>query len=89
MSQTATVFTIMASAVVVLGGLVAVARVMIRLAWDIRENKAATVLNTQELAKLNEQMDGRLIRMEARIRRLERKDRKNGGAPGRPGGQGQ
>ena len=62
---------IMASAVVVLGGLGAVARIIWHAAQDVRDNKSATVANTKALDEVSRQMTYRFDRIEARVSRLE------------------
>lgn len=71
MSGAVSVFTILASAVVVLGGLVAVTRALWRVAQDIRDNKRATEANTVALGELSTKMDGRITSLEARVTKLE------------------
>ena len=71
MNEAALVFTILSSAVIVLGGLTAVARGLWKAAQDLRDNKSATQANTVALANLGTQMDGRLTSIEQRLGRLE------------------
>lgn len=71
MSAVATVFAIMAAAVVVLGGLIALTRALWKVAQDIRDNKVATVANTRAVEELSTKMDGRITSLEARVSRLE------------------
>lgn len=71
MSEAALVFTVLSSAVIVLGGLAALTRAIWRAAQDLRDNKQATTRNTEALDKLAAQMDGRLTAIEARLSRLE------------------
>ena len=65
MSGSALVLTMLASAVIVLGGLVALTRAIWKAAQDIRDNKRATVSNTAALADLSQKMDGRITSLEA------------------------
>jgi hypothetical protein len=65
------VFAIMASAVVVLGGLVAVCRALWKVANDIRDSKNATLANTAAINELSQKMDGRITSLEARVSHLE------------------
>jgi hypothetical protein len=67
------VLAILASAVIVLGGLVAVTRAIWNVAQDLRDNKQATLRNTEALGNLATQMDGRLSNIETRLGRLEGK----------------
>lgn len=71
MAATVNVFAILASAVVVLGGLIAVTRALWRVAQDIRDNKRATVANTAALGELSIKMDGRISLLESRVATLE------------------
>jgi hypothetical protein len=65
------IFAIMASAIVVLGGLVALTRSIWHAAQDIRDNKIATVKNTEAIGELSVNMDGRLTVIESRLSSLE------------------
>lgn len=69
---TGAVLAILASAVIVLGGLTALTRAIFRAAVDLRDNKLATTRNTEALDKLAAQMDGRLTAIESRLSALER-----------------
>jgi alanine dehydrogenase len=71
MNSAVAVFTIMASAVVVVGGLVAVARALFNIAVDIRANKIATEANTTALRELKDAMDGRITSLETRMTAVE------------------
>jgi hypothetical protein len=62
---------ILASAIVVLGGLAALTRAIWKVASDIRDNEQATTRNTKAIVDLTNQMDGRLTRIEDRIAALE------------------
>jgi hypothetical protein len=59
------VIAILASAVVVFGGLAAVTRALWRVAQDIRDNKQATQENTTAITDLSTKMDGRITALEA------------------------
>lgn len=68
------IFTILASAVVVLSGLIAVTRALFRLGYDIRENKAATQANTKVISDLSDNipvLDGRMTTLENRVSTME------------------
>jgi len=68
------VVAILASAVIVLTGLVAVARGLWKVAIDIRDNKRATEENTTAITDLSTKMDGRITALEAwRLRQESRK----------------
>lgn len=71
MNEAATVIAILASAVIVLGGLAALVRAIWHVAQDLRDNKRATEENTGALHNLATQMDGRLSSIEQRLGRLE------------------
>jgi hypothetical protein len=73
MSSTALVATILASAVVVFGGLWRLTRAIWRLAQDMRDNKTATVHNTKALADFSITMDSRISNLESWRRHLESK----------------
>jgi hypothetical protein len=66
-----TVFAIMASAVIILGGLVGLSRAIWKAAQDIRDNKFATVKNTAAIGELSLKMDGRITSLETRVGKLE------------------
>lgn len=68
MSSVQSVFGILASAVAVLGGLIYLTRALLRLAFDIRDNKNATVRNTVALKEFSAQIEGRMARIEDWIR---------------------
>jgi hypothetical protein len=61
------IFALLASAVIVLGGLIALARSVWNAAQDIRDNKTATQANTSALKELRAQIDGRLTAIETWI----------------------
>lgn len=73
MNGVATVFAIMAAAVVVLGGLIAVTRALWKVAIDIRDNKMATLANTRAVEELSTKMDGRITSLESRVTTLEKR----------------
>jgi hypothetical protein len=70
MSATA-VFAILASAVVVVGGLVAMVRAIWGAAQSIRDNRTATLANTKALDDLTHVVDGRIGNLERRVGELE------------------
>lgn len=72
---TGAVLAILASAVVVLTGLVAVSRGLWKVAQDIRDNKRATEANTTALGELSTKMDGRITALEAWRLRAEARRR--------------
>lgn len=72
MSAAAGVFAILASAVIVLTGIVALTRAIWRVAQDLRDNKSATQANTKAVDNLAAQMDGRITSIEKRLSDLER-----------------
>lgn len=61
----------LAAAVVVAGGLAAVARAAFNLASDLRDNKVATLANTRELGELRTLMQTRIASIEERVWRIE------------------
>jgi hypothetical protein len=65
------VLAALASAVIVLGGLLAMARSVWKAAQDLRDNKQATDRNTRALDSLGTQMDSRLTAIETRLSALE------------------
>ena len=65
------IFAICASAVVVLGGLIAVTRALWKVAQDIRDNKVATLANTKAVEDLSTKMDARIVSLEIRVASLE------------------
>ena len=69
MTKVGTDITILASAVVVLGGLVALMRALLRFRDDVRENTRATRDNTARLDKLAP-VNGKLVRLEAMMLRV-------------------
>lgn len=71
MGTAGTVIAILAAAVVVLGGLVAVTRAIWNAAQDLRDNKTATVANTRAVAELSTKMDGRITSLETRMTAVE------------------
>lgn len=73
MSAAATVFAILASAVIVLGGLAALTRAIWKAAQDLRDNKTATQANTAAVADLSAKMDGRITSLETRMSDVEKR----------------
>ena len=71
MTGVGAVFAILASAVIVLGGLVALTRALLRAAFDLRDNRKATVDNTTAINELKTVMDGRITSLEARMTAAE------------------
>ena len=69
------VLAILASAVVVLGGLVALVRALLRIRDVVRDNVKATNDNTGALGELSEKMDGRISALEAWRVRVESRRR--------------
>ena len=69
----ASMFTILASSVVILGGLVALTRAIWKAAEDVRDNKRATQANTVAITELSVKMDGRITSLEARMSQVEGK----------------
>jgi hypothetical protein len=62
---------ILASAVIVLGGLAALVRAIWRVAQTLRDNTTATRTLTGKMAELTTSIDGRLDALETRVARLE------------------
>lgn len=71
MAGAGAVLAILASAVVVLTGLITLARAIWKAAQDVRDNKAATVANTRALSEMKTMMDGRIAALDERVYRLE------------------
>jgi predicted PurR-regulated permease PerM len=65
------VFAILASAVIVLGGLVALVRAIWRIAQTLRDNTKATQTLTGKLDSLATSIDGRFDALVERVTRLE------------------
>lgn len=72
MGQAVSVFAILASAVVVLGGLIAVIRAVFKLTSDVRDSKKAVEASTAATAALAGQMTNWKEEVEWRLRELER-----------------
>ena len=68
----ATVFAILASAVIVLGGLAALVRAIWKTATTLRDNTQATRALTDRLEGLAQSVDGRIDSLADRIGKLER-----------------
>ena len=71
MSEAGAVVAILASAVIVLTGVVALTRAIWRVAQDLRDNKNATLANTRAIDNLAGQMNGRISSIEERLSSLE------------------
>lgn len=93
MTGASAVFAILASAVIVLGGLVGVVRAIWKIAQTLRDNTTATRNLSESFKTLSESMNGRFDHLVERVTRLEqgrapgrraRPDRTDGGT-GRPG----
>lgn len=67
----AIVLTMLASAVIVLGGLAALTRAIWKAAQDVRDNKRATQANTVAITELSVKMDGRITSLETRVSTVE------------------
>jgi hypothetical protein len=65
------VFAILASAVIVLGGLVALVRAIWKIAQTLRDNTKATTDLSANLEKLTVSIDGRFDALVERVTRLE------------------
>jgi predicted PurR-regulated permease PerM len=72
-STVATVIAILASAVIVLGGLVALVRAIWRIAQNLRDNTKATQDLTGKMDHLTTSIDGRFDALAERVARLEGK----------------
>lgn len=71
LSTAGTVIAILASAVIVLGGLTAVVRAVYRVAVTLRDNTQATRQLSGKLEDLTTSIDGRFDQLAARVTRLE------------------
>lgn len=69
----ATIFAILASAVIVLGGLAALIRAIWKTATMLRDNTTATKALTERLDGLAQSVDGRIDRLAERLDKLEGK----------------
>lgn len=67
------VVAILASAVIVLGGLVALVRAIWRVAQTLRDNTRATSALTGKLEDLTTSIDGRFDRLAERVAALEQR----------------
>lgn len=76
MGSAEAVTAILASAVIVLGGLVALTRAIWHAATDLRDNKTATQANTRAVSELSTNLDGRIGRLETRVTALESRPRR-------------
>lgn len=72
MTTTATAFTILASAVIVLTGLAALVRAIWKIAQTLRDNTTATKTLTGQLEYLAASIDGRFDELAGRVTALER-----------------
>jgi hypothetical protein len=70
-SSAATVFAILASAVIVLGGLAALVRAIWKTATTLRDNTLATQKLTEKLEEYVKASDGRFDALNDRLTRLE------------------
>lgn len=86
MTVAGTVLAILASAVIVFGGLVGVVRAIWRLAQVIRDSVRATEDLAVKFGEFTPMVDGRLEAIEQRVARLEGEVTKSTPRPGRPGG---
>lgn len=68
----ATIFAILASAVIVLGGLAALVRAIWKTATTLRDNTSATQKLTRQLEGLAQSVDGRIDSLAERVGKLER-----------------
>lgn len=68
----ATVFAILASAVIVLGGLAALVRAIWKTATMLRDNTSAVRGLTERMDGLARSVDGRIDRLAERVDRLEK-----------------
>ena len=67
-----TVFAILASAVIVLGGLAALVRAIWKTATTLRDNTQATKELTEKLEEYTKSSDGRFEKLAQRVTQLER-----------------
>ena len=68
----ATIFAILASAVIVLGGLAALVRAIWKTATTLRDNTTATRELTEKLEEYTKATDGRFEKLAQRVTQLER-----------------
>ena len=68
----ATIFAILASAVIVLGGLAALVRAIWKTATTLRDNTQATRELTEKLEEYTKATDGRFEKLSDRVTRLEK-----------------
>lgn len=71
MTAVGTAIAILASAVIVLGGLAALVRAIWRIAQNLRDNTKATQDLTGKLSDLTTSIDGRFDQLAERVARLE------------------
>jgi predicted PurR-regulated permease PerM len=75
-SQASTIFAILASAVIVCGGLAALVRAIWKTANLLRDNTRATQTLTERLEEFTKSVDGRFEKLDARVTVLESSARK-------------
>lgn len=92
MTGTGAVMAILASAVIVLTGLVALVRAIWKIAQNLRDNTTATNVLTHNLSKLTASIDGRFDALvtqveglKAELAELRGRRRRLGPRPGPPG----
>ena len=73
MTTAATAFTILGSAVIVLGGLSALVRAIWKVAQTLRDNTVATRSLTGKLEHLAGSVDGRFDELAERVAAIERR----------------
>lgn len=73
MSSVTVILAILASAVVVFGGLWRLTRAVWVAAQDLRDNKSATIKNTEAIGELSQKMDGRITSLENRMLDVEKR----------------
>lgn len=71
MTSASTVFAILASAVIVLGGLVGVVRAIWKIAQTLRDNTVATRNLSESFKTLSESINGRFDKLVERVTKLE------------------
>jgi hypothetical protein len=70
-TSASTVFAILASAVIVLGGLVGVVRAIWKIAQTLRDNTVATRNLSESFKTLSESINGRFDKLVERVTKLE------------------
>lgn len=71
-TQTVIIVGVMASSVVIAGGLAKLAGSIMKLVFSLRDNQALTGANTRAIADIGQKMDARMIVMEDWMRNHER-----------------